>query len=1324
MKKINLVLVLAIVFALFVCASGVASATTWSGDNDSSANFMTVQAVVNDVNSGFDDYNISSGWKKTTLLGYSSSNAVFCGDVDGDGDMDIATAVMGDVILFNSTGEGQYIQETIFDSDLWTRDVFCIDVDNDGKDEVIAANDNNGTVLLDKTPAGWTETVLLPDLFGTQTSLYCCDMDGDTDIDVVVDGAYFVNNTDTGWTYSFLYSGVSCNDFFCEDIDKDGDVDIICANGQKVLLSENTDDGWVVHSIFQGNESIDTIASTDTDGDGDTEIIAGCRDGNVYLIDHIGGIWTNTSVIYKEGEIPYSVFSEDIDKNGKMDIVVRYGPSTAPDIGHIYLLLNTDEGFSQRLVGDVGNWWGQNSIFSCELEKGGWLEIVSAEGGIHIFTKDETYLFHYGDLVIDDNETLILENCTLQQTGNIIVTDNASLILKNATLIMHMISSEYGIIINGTANFKAEDADITVLGLSSFLHILENAMAYLNTTAITISLEIADKSFIQIQNSTIRGVGCRGGSVLIQNTTLDQIQIVFKLDSKLILEDLPIGNIGFWDLYENNTVEKSYLNITIQNSTLGHFWPSPFGWLVSCINESAIGIKNSTIYTVWSTDNSIVSVYNSTIDYSFPISSSAFSIFNSTTHFIWCWDKPTIHISNTTIVVGIMFGNPDVHIGYFGVICFDGVTLGAVDSYGEYLIDASDSDFYMYGNVTFVESETLTLEWDNSTVIRNYDIICLDQNNESIQNANIELYAPNGTLIWSGTSDDQGLANFNITFNDYNYHNFWTLKANKGNWSALKGIGFLSSTPVVVKNEEPIPQTPILLWKYRTGSNIESITTGDINGDGFGDVIAGTGYPNYDIVAINSNGTFLWNYSIPNRGVAVGDIDGDSESDVIVGAENISAIKNNGSLLWTYIVKDGICSIAVRDVNGDGRNEVIAGGGEMVYCLNGAGTLLWNFSLPYGGRLRYGHAFTLGDVDGDGLEDVVIGTCTYADWSPPSGNSVVVIKSDGTLLWEEQMPECVSSIAVGDMNGDGKNEVVVGVSVPWGIDMDNLYVLKNDGTLLWSYPAGVGMAGRRVNDISLGDLDGDEVKEIVAGSEDNTIYVLKGNGTLLWNYTTSSYLREVEIGDIDGDGINEVIAGGFDSKVYAIKNNGTLLWKYQTKGHIYGLVIGDVNGDRKGDVIVGSRDQNVYVLATVSEIINKTFDTGAPANPYPSIFGTHNGTIKPNVTIEVSKLYTYPCAGTGGHTEYARIWNSTLDVNATWNGYVGDWHNISFDEPFTLFAEKTYYYEIRTGSYPQIIHSDEWEAKGGRGIINCTSFVDANGKIYANWIPAIRLWAG
>jgi len=131
------------------------------------------------------------------------------------------------------------------------------------------------------------------------------------------------------------------------------------------------------------------------------------------------------------------------------------------------------------------------------------------------------------------------------------------------------------------------------------------------------------------------------------------------------------------------------------------------------------------------------------------------------------------------------------------------------------------------------------------------------------------------------------------------------------------------------------------------------------------------------------------------------------------------------------------------------------------------------------------------------------------------------------------------------------------------------------------------------------------------------------------------------------------------------------------------------------------------------------FDTGTPVNPYPSISGVHNGTLEVTRPIVVERMYTYACTGTGGHSEYVKIWNATgWNVSASWNGYKDDWHNISFDAPFTLEAGKTYYYTIRTGSYPQIHHTDELEADGGT--IKCQEFVDANGKVYNNWIPAIR----
>jgi len=167
----------------------------------------------------------------------------------------------------------------------------------------------------------------------------------------------------------------------------------------------------------------------------------------------------------------------------------------------------------------------------------------------------------------------------------------------------------------------------------------------------------------------------------------------------------------------------------------------------------------------------------------------------------------------------------------------------------------------------------------------------------------------------------------------------------------------------------------------------------------------------------------------------------------------------------------------------------------------------------------------------------------------------------------------------------------------------------------------------------------------------------------------------------------------------------------------------DLDNDGLGDTLLpynssGNIQKGGDYLPLVKPAVHSVFDTGPSENPYPSIAGTYNGTITPNKTIIATKLYTYPCIGTGGHTEYARIWNSTLDVNATWEGYAGDWHNITFGKPVVLLPNKTYNYTIRTGSYPQIHHTDALPTKNGW--INCSEFVDA---IYYDRIPAIMLWS-
>ncbi len=154
-------------------------------------------------------------------------------------------------------------------------------------------------------------------------------------------------------------------------------------------------------------------------------------------------------------------------------------------------------------------------------------------------------------------------------------------------------------------------------------------------------------------------------------------------------------------------------------------------------------------------------------------------------------------------------------------------------------------------------------------------------------------------------------------------------------------------------------------------------------------------------------------------------------------------------------------------------------------------------------------------------------------------------------------------------------------------------------------------------------------------------------------------------------------------------------------------------------------DENLDVYNFYWETLNVTFeipdgfDTGRGS--YPSIPGTHNGTITPFRNLSVSTLYTYPCPGTGGHTEYLKIWKGTEPlVDAHWKGYTGDWQTLEFDDPIVLIRNETYNYTIATGSYPQLIWGPEHTVTGV-GMITCTEFRDANVETATPWIPAIRL---
>jgi outer membrane protein assembly factor BamB len=215
----------------------------------------------------------------------------------------------------------------------------------------------------------------------------------------------------------------------------------------------------------------------------------------------------------------------------------------------------------------------------------------------------------------------------------------------------------------------------------------------------------------------------------------------------------------------------------------------------------------------------------------------------------------------------------------------------------------------------------------------------------------------------------------------------------------------------------------------------------------------------------------------------------------------------------------------------------------------------------------------------------------------------------------------------------------------------------------------------------------------------------QGDTDAVAKFYTKLYVDDVEKGSWYTDSLT---AG---ESAHASEDIGTL----SAGDHKVKVVI-----DPTGIIDESDESNNIYSKTLTVFTGANIFDTGKPAKSYPSMMGTHEGTIIPSSDITISKLYTYPCTGTGGHTESIKLYeNGTLKTSGAWNGYQSDWHNITLAPPVILRAGHTYDYTIVTGSYPQIIHAKSKDVTGGT--ITCDEFVDTNGKIYTDWIPAIKL---
>jgi hypothetical protein len=536
-----------------------------------------------------------------------------------------------------------------------------------------------------------------------------------------------------------------------------------------------------------------------------------------------------------------------------------------------------------------------------------------------------------------------------------------------------------------------------------------------------------------------------------------------------------------------------------------------------------------------------------------------------------------------------------------------------------------------------------------------------------------------------------------------------------------------------------------LKWKVSTGESIySSPTIAEIDGDGELEILVGS-YDN-SLYCISPSGDVNWTFEADDRihsTVSIGDVWPYNQGlEIVFGSDDfyIYCLDDRGEIIWKYKTDGWVgASPALSDIDNDGFLEVIVGSYDgNLYCISSHGLLKWKYSTTR--EIEF--PASIADTDGDGNKEIIFSSFD---------KRVYCLDSNGILKWSKEIFHSIGSpLAIADVDGDGKLEILGG-----SFDY-NLYCFGKDGDVKWKYTTD----SHVMSGPAIGDIDSDGKLEIIFGSYDNNIYCLESGlanekrmpwpmfmNNLFHNsvYENTKPVCWVVYPDKERgvlSGIVKIKVSAFDPNlddeiegihIEYSDNNGQTWNPLENISDGFGL-LWSMNWDTRevpdGDYYkirsratdgksYSSWDESHYCFGISNN--ESMFDTGKPENPYPSIMGNHTGTIKPNHTVIATKLYTYSCEGTGGHTEYAKIGNLTWNATATWEGYMGDWHNITFDKTVVLLANKTYNYTIRTGSYPQIHHTDALPT--ANGWINCTKFTDANGKVYYDWIPAIRLWA-
>ena len=228
-----------------------------------------------------------------------------------------------------------------------------------------------------------------------------------------------------------------------------------------------------------------------------------------------------------------------------------------------------------------------------------------------------------------------------------------------------------------------------------------------------------------------------------------------------------------------------------------------------------------------------------------------------------------------------------------------------------------------------------------------------------------------------------------------------------------------------------------LLWRFFGDRyHVGIMAVGDATGDGFTDIVYGT--DNGNVYCLNGWGHVQWRYSevapYGRSGVNIADLDGDGTAEILLTRSNQGSAScqmaldgKTGAFKWrSPTFMQGYVSNAIADLDGDGSPEVIhADKGNRVYATRADGSRMWHAEL--GGRGIF-WAPAIADVDGDGALDIITGV---RGSDPDDQACVYRLSADGRVLDRLALGSSANaSPTIGDINGDGKLEVLMSLDGP------------------------------------------------------------------------------------------------------------------------------------------------------------------------------------------------------------------------------------------------------------------------------------------------------